>query len=75
MAMWLDDFKVIDSKAGSRHIKADIECDTTPDEGQFPLSGANVDGLSSSDILVQGSSLFAVDTRDIYFLDSTGHWK
>ena len=74
MAMWLDDFKVISTKAGSRRIKADIEADTKPDEGQFPLSGANIEGLSSSDILTKGSSIFCLDTKDFYFMNSHGRW-
>ena len=74
MAMWLDDFKVIDTKAGRREVKADIESDTTPEDGKWPLSGANIEGLSDSDILTKGSSVFCIDTKDIYFMNSSGRW-
>lgn len=70
--MWLDDFKLVNTKGGTRYIKADIEADAKPDT--FPTDGTGIEGLSKNDKLEKGSSLFVVSTAELFFMDSNKEW-
>lgn len=71
--MWLDDFVVVKSGNGERTVRAGITSDAVP--ATFPTDGTDIEGLSASDTLDKGSTIYVVANASVYMLDSTGAWK
>ena len=55
---------------GNKYVVADIYADTVP--STFPTDGTNIDGLSSSDKLGQGTTIYVVSTGALYMAKSDG---
>ena len=57
-------------KDGYRYVVADIVADTTP--SPFPTDGTNIDGLSATDKLAIGTTIYVVQTGTLYMAKSDG---
>jgi len=70
--MWCQGTVLINTENGKRYVRASVYGDTTP--STMPTTGAGISGLNGDDILYAGSVFYAVDTGDIYMMNSQNTW-